>query len=241
MEPKVAGVHLEHRELEQKTREAGGFTYTKAALLPHTDGYIYGDHYPDYILLLVEAQSEEGGESFVVDGEKVLKRLRGDPRTAQFLPMLEEVDVDLTEREPKGIANGLESRGPIVRRVNGRLGWRRQVTVAAGEACAKGQMEGDALGEYHSLWEPLTEDPKAVDMLHALDKAVQEEAKAAPRFRVQRGEALIVDNFRMLHAREKYAGATERRLWRIWVWTQESMGIPEGMAHVASTADASKL
>lgn len=241
VQPKVAGVHLEHRELEKKTQEAGGFSYTKAALLPHTDGYIYGDYYPDYILLLVENQSEQGGESFVVDGEKVLDRLRNDPQTAQYLPLLETTDVDLTEREPKGIANGLESQGPIVRRVNGRLEWRRQVTVAAGEACAKGEMAREEPGPYHSLWEPLSEDPRAMDMLRALDRAVQEEAKVAPRFRVQRGEALIVDNFRMLHARESYSGTTERRLWRIWVWTQESLGIPEGMAHVTKTTDASKL
>lgn len=241
VEPKVAGVHLEHRELDEKTREAGNFSYTKAPLLPHTDGYIYGDYYPDYILLLVEAQSEKGGESFVVDGEKVLRRLQENEDTAQFVPLLESRAVDLTEREPRGIANGLESKGPVLRRVAGRLGWRRQVSVAAGEDCAKFKTVGEELQPYQSLWEPLTDDPKEQEMLRQLDRAVQAEAKAAKRFMVNSGEALIVDNFRMLHAREAYEGSTERKLWRIWVWTQQSLGIPEGMAHVTTTVEASKL
>ncbi|MGB0825783.1 MAG: hypothetical protein ACPGPH_07650, partial [Synechococcus sp.] len=33
---------------------------------PHTDGYVYGDHVPDHIFLLMEKQNEIGGESFFV-------------------------------------------------------------------------------------------------------------------------------------------------------------------------------
>ena len=31
------------------------------------DGYVYGDHVPDYIFLLMESQNDFGGESFFVE------------------------------------------------------------------------------------------------------------------------------------------------------------------------------
>lgn len=223
VEPKVAGVHLEHRELESITK-AKGFSYSNSALLPHTDGYIYGDNYPDYVLLLVEAQAERGGQSYVVDGEHVLQQL--NPKDIQ---LLQERTVDLTERAQEGIADGVESFGPVIQRTgsNQRLRWRRQVTVEAGKRLSQGKTlfkseecrdNVEPIAEpYQSLWKPLTNDPIETQVLQKLDRIVQAEAKAAKRFTVKRGEALLIDNFRTLHAREGYSGNTERKLWRVWV------------------------
>ena len=41
----------------------------------------------------------------------------------------------------------------------------------------------------------------------------------APRFRVEAGEALIVDNYRALHIREAYRDM-DRFSWRVWMWVE---------------------
>jgi len=51
---------------------------------------------------------------------------------------------------------------------------------------------------------------------------------AAPRFVLQAGEALCIDNYRMLHGRTGFDDI-ERTLWRIWAWTSESLGVPGGL------------
>ena len=52
---------------------------------------------------------------------------------------------------------------------------------------------------------------------------------AAPRFTLEPGEALCIDNYRMLHGRGPFTG--ERMLWRIWAWTPGSNGVPTGPLH----------
>ena len=42
---------------------------------------------------------------------------------------------------------------------------------------------------------------------------------AAPRFVLQPGQALLIDNYRMLHGRERFAGA--RKIWRVWFWSTD--------------------
>ena len=96
---------------------------------PHTDGYVYGDHVPDYIFLLMETQNDFGGESFFVDGEAVLERLRDDPQAEEILPLLSSLIFDQTESEKNGgLFQGRQSEGPLfTRRDNGRLQWKRML------------------------------------------------------------------------------------------------------------------
>src|SRR5690606_33495845 len=49
---------------------------------------------------------------------------------------------------------------------------------------------------------------------------------ALPRFSLRPGEALCVDNYRVLHGRDPYEGA--RFMWRIWAWTTDGNGVPDG-------------
>ncbi|KAJ8602971.1 hypothetical protein CTAYLR_001583 [Chrysophaeum taylorii] len=228
--PMVAGVHLEQRALE--SRLSNNFTYVQASLLPHTDGFIYGDHQPDYVVLLVESQSEEGGESFVVDGEKVLSRLAKADK-------LWRTDFDLTEHSPPGVVEGRRAVGPLVRRAGERLWWRRQVSVRAGEESSKDPRVGARPHAYQSLWTPLVPEDQA--LLDEVDAAIQDESREVPRFKVPAGRALLLDNYRLLHAREAYGGPTERRVWRVWIWTTQSLGIPDGVPQVASTTEAGNL
>ena len=53
-----------------------------------------------------------------------------------------------------------------------------------------------------------------------------------------------VDNFRMLHGREGYVSKhrdQERKVWRIWCWTNRSLGLPDGVAAFGSPLDAERI
>ena len=101
---------------------------------------------------------------------------------------------------------------------------------------------------YQSLWAPSANASaeaaegraRVEEMLRAVDAAIQAEARDAARFLLRRGEALLVDNYRILHGREGYASSrAERRTWRVWCWTDRSSG-PAG-AEVGSPLDADAL
>ena len=63
----------------------------------------------------------------------------------------------------------------------------------------------------------------------------RQEAEAAARIKLGKGEAVVVDNYRVLHSREAFGGDGERRLWRVWTWTTNSDGRPDGDAAPVST------
>ena len=54
----------------QRQRSGAGLRSVRAA----RDGYVYGDHVPDYIFLLMESQNDFGGESFFVECEQIPSR-----------------------------------------------------------------------------------------------------------------------------------------------------------------------
>ena len=159
--------------------------------------------------------------------------------------MLQAVPVDLAEHAPPGLVEGRESVGPIVQFHGGRLRWKRQIRRAAYLEREALQTEGTSAEvlPYQSLWAaaPGHEAAFLQPMVEALDAACQQEALAASRFKLRRGEALLIDNFRMLHAREGYGGLRERKVWRVWCWTDESQGLPEGLPQVATPLDAAKV
>ena len=52
---------------------------------------------------------------------------------------------------------------------------------------------------------------------------------AAPRFKLAPGDALCIDNLRMMHGREPYTDPN-RLLYRVWVWTRAGLPVPESLA-----------
>ena len=64
---------------------------------PHSDGFAYGDHLPDYFILACHTASNEGGENFLVDGLKVLDLIDSDPTTAWAAEALRSRKIDQTE------------------------------------------------------------------------------------------------------------------------------------------------
>ena len=171
----------------------------------HTDGFAYGDHYPDVMVLSCANASAVGGESFLVDGYAVLDKLAASDESCWLVDALESVAVDQTEPDMQ------ISHSTIVQYTRaGRKMLRRnfsQRPLAESANAEKDQMMIDA-------W------------LDAVDGA----AMYAPRFRVEAGQAVIVDNYRALHAREGYEDKN-RMMWRVWVWTDESLGPPDMPLH----------
>ena len=52
---------------------------------------------------------------------------------------------------------------------------------------------------------------------------VDRASASAPRFKLAPGDAVCMDNFRMMHGREPYTDPN-RLLYRVWVWT--TAGLP---------------
>lgn len=171
----------------------------------HTDGFSYGDHYPDIMVLSCVHASPVGGESFLVDGYAVLDELAKSPETRWVTEALQNVVVDQTEPDMQ------ISHSPIVQCTkSGRKMLRRNFSQKP--MATSQQPERDQ--EMIDIW------------LDAVDKASLD----APRFRVESGQAVIVDNYRMLHAREGYEDPN-RMMWRVWVWTDEGLGPPDMQLH----------
>lgn len=181
-------------------------------LLPHTDGFAYGDLYPDYILLSCVKDSAIGGESFLVDGYGVLEQLRS--RDPMFVERMASIDVNQTEE-------GMQSSiSPILQKnAAGRNMLRRTFNQRPAN----------------------NSDDPVLDqaMIDRWIKAVENAGAIAPRFRLKPGDAVIVDNYRALHAREGYTDP-DRMMWRVWVWTDESKGVPDMPLHSDSRFATSK-
>lgn len=209
---------------------------------PHTDGYVYGKHVPDYIFLLVEKQADVGGDSFFVDGERVLERLRADPDADSLMPLLDTLVYDQTESaETGGLIQGRNSKGPLfVHRPDGRLQWKRMLgkdqlqTVEDMQAVPVPRSCWAVTPETQAMAKEIGAGMSPDEVLRRVDLAIHVEAEIAERVRLEKGEAVCIDNYRMLHSREKF-DIGERRLWRVWTWTTNSDGRPDGDGMPVST------
>ena len=228
-------VHEEHKKL----------SLAGEALHPHSDGYIWGDKFPDLVILVCEEPAGENqGANYLIDGHSVVERMEKDGENGgKLVEFLEKTLIDHTERSETAYVDGAESIVPVVRWLDpkgwrqtelenrerrGRLCWRRMIS----KSFAGKQVEDKETGEvqYASLWAPVqeSEDKETVkEALLELDRAIAAEGHESLRFALAKGEALIVDNFRMLHSREAFHGLDhKRRMWRIWSWTNASFGLP---------------
>jgi hypothetical protein len=59
--------------------------------------------------------------------------------------------------------------------------------------------------------------------------------RAAPRFLLHPGELLCLDNYRVFHGREPYAGS-DRILHKLWAWTDMAFGLPYPRAGLPPSA-----
>jgi gamma-butyrobetaine dioxygenase len=175
------------------------------ALPAHTDGFAYGDSYPDQILLLCSQSSPSGGESFLVDCEAVADDLAETPEGARLLELLESVPVDQTEEGMRRAVSPVVEKTVAGRRMYRRFPFQRP--------------SADTTDADRDAW-----------IVRSWWLACLAASADAPRFKLLAGDALVLDNYRMLHGREPYDDA-DRLMWRVWVWTSESNGVPSGLLH----------
>ena len=184
------------REGGEKDRSALG---ADVPLPLHSDGFAYGDQPPDSLVLVCVTVGDSGGESVLVDGERLLADLDADLRV-----FLTTVPVDVSQPGMRPAVS------PVV------------LTLADGRRIVR--------------WHPFlraaldSADPEADRrMIERWDAAVETARVAATRYALEPGDALVVDNFRMLHSRDPYMG--DRFLWRVWGWTSAGNGVPSGLLH----------
>jgi alpha-ketoglutarate-dependent taurine dioxygenase len=173
----------------------------------HTDGFAYGDHYPDYIFLLCVRPAAAGGESFALDTYRILDMLAASVRQedAAFVHFLQTVAIEQTE------PGFVRSFAPAIG-TNGRGRRMSRWTPVQRPGAHLPESERRQQQAWLERWAELT----------------HRASLAAPRFVLQAGEALCLDNYRMLHGRTGFDDL-ERSLWRIWAWTTESLGAPSGL------------
>lgn len=191
----------------EQDRKPDGLDHTTRSRA-HTDGYAYGDRCPDHFLLACERASGVGGQSILLDGYALLDALAGDPATAWLAEALPLVVIDQTEP-------GMHpSFSPIVQTAPSG---RRMLRRTADQHPAPEAVDPARDAEMIRLWK------EAIDV--ATDAvAPSDRPKLGP------GEAVVVDNYRMFHGREAYDDPG-RLMWRVWIWTDEAAGIPDGMLH----------
>ncbi|CAN5795291.1 hypothetical protein BH10ACT1_BH10ACT1_41300 [soil metagenome] len=172
-------------------------------MLPvHADGFAYGDQHPDGLFLLCVHQGTGGGESIALDAYALLDALaHEDPELHHFLL---HVPVDLTEPDMRPTISPI-----VLTLASGRLAVRRSLYMAPAPDADDVDLDAARILRWRTLARSLSE--------------------GLPRFRLDRGEALCIDNYRVLHGRDPFAG--ERFLWRIWAWTPRSNGVPSGPLH----------
>lgn len=214
----AAAVHTEHVPLQLHG----------AALAPHTDGYIWGDGFPDVVMLVCEQPAvSSGGANFLLDGTALLKQVQ--EKRPDLANVLLTEPVDHTERSDSGVAAGVESVVPVWRwreqNVDSswyeapRFCWRRMVSP-------KPYNMEEKSDEKQSLW--TTDQPEVEQALVYLDHTIVKESAVADRFVLKKNEGLVVDNFRLLHARDGFetSSSADRKMWRVWVWTKACMDVP---------------
>lgn len=165
----------------------------------HSDGFAYGDKAPDALALLCVQDGASGGESFLADGYALLEHV--EPALRHFL-----LTTPVDQTEP----GAHPTVAPIVRTLpSGRRAVRQP--LYASPAPGSADPEGDAA------------------MIRRWQGITAELSGTVPRFRLAPGEALVADNYRVLHGRDPYEG--ERFLWRVWAWTVDGNGTPDGPLH----------
>lgn len=166
----------------------------------HTDGFAYGDLYPDFMLLSCVKESRVGGESILVDGYRILEAFAADPKLAWAATALRKRHIDQTE-------TGMQtSLSPIcMDNGNGRTMVRRTLEQRPAETSEDQETDRQMI----ALWQDAVDQASAV----------------APHFKLLPGQVVVVDNYRVMHGRQPYEDLN-RMLWRVWVWSKDCLRVP---------------
>lgn len=178
------------------------FSAPDEAMVPHNDGYGFGDYGPDYVFLWCERPDTDAGASWLLDGRGILESLALDSGNADLAGFCWEVPIE--HSEPNFIVH---PPAPIARRIDtGRV----QIRHNPYQVSAPGDPEADA----HDL---------VVNRWH---EAVFTARSRAHRFRLDAGDLLCADNYRLLHGRDPYSDPM-RKVVSIWGWSDQAVAVPD--------------
>jgi alpha-ketoglutarate-dependent taurine dioxygenase len=201
----------------------------------HTDSM--GKRMPDFIVLACAGAAKAGGENFIVDLYAVIDAIGADPSTAWMASALSERDVISVNNNTTSRATDLWL-GPIAPEAVAKPPSGQQWDRVHGRACRRIAQGRQTFGVLPGT--PAEEAERDAAMAMTYKRAVDEAQAAAPRFRCEAGDCLLMDNFRCAHGRAGYTEdyraqveqvgqeplgveeallAGHRLLWRLWIWT----------------------
>lgn len=168
----------------------------------HIDAYMgFAEAYPDALFLLCQEQAEIGGDSFIVDGQRILRFLASDPDRRDLVRFLWRVSIE------QSTPTGMLWRCPVVSRTpGGRITVRRH--------------------KHQRLLDNEPANPGHQALLKQWAEITNEAAKTAPRFRVKPGDLLCMDNYRVFHGRDPFSGGN-RLMHKVWAWTDMAFAVPD--------------
>ena len=165
--------------------------FTGLALQAHTDNP-YRDPVPTLQLLYCLESSAAGGENMLVDGFKAITRLREE--NEEYFDLLSNYSARFEYKNNKDVH--LKSRRPIIElSSNGEL---LAIRFNNRSMSAVNDVPFDKMENWYSAYRRLGE--------------IIDDPNMEITFRLNPGEAFIVDNTRVLHARKGYSGTGKRWL-----------------------------
>jgi len=195
---------------EQPADERGRkrrFTATQERMVAHNDGFGFGDFGPDYLFLWCGRPDAYGrGESFLIDGAKLLQLMAADPEYAQVAEFCWQTTIDQSEPNFPLAANA-----PIARRLPG---------------------SGRVQVRHHPFQAPVPGQAADVERTQAAliakwSQAVEAARDSGPMFGAAAGELICVDNYRLTHGRDAFSDP-DRVMLSIWGWSDSAVAVPEG-------------
>jgi len=179
------------------------FGTSEERMIAHNDGFAFGDYAPDHLFLWCERPAAVGGDSFLIDTARLLDLLAADPEHADLADFCRTVDIDHSEPNyPQGTFAPIARRTPSGRHQGRFHPWQAPVEGTAHEA------------EHWAF-------------VRRWESAVVAARDTGPMFRVEAGEMMCVDNYRVLHGRDGHSDPS-RKVCSIWGWSTDAVAIPDG-------------
>jgi hypothetical protein len=198
---------------EQPADERGRkrrFTGTAERMVAHNDGFGFGDFAPDYLFLWCERPDPDGGDSFLVDGLKLLEILAAEPGCEDLVSFCWNTDIDQSEPNFP-----LTTFAPIARRLPG----------------------GRVQVRHHPFLAPVPgpDEERHRPLVERWGELVTTARDTGPMFRVAAGEMICIDNYRVMHGRDGFRDPG-RRVLSIWGWSADAVAVPDGPLDIVRPA-----
>ena len=184
--------------------------YTGLGLQAHTDNP-YRDPVPTLQILACLENSATGGENMVVDGFAVAQRLQQEDPAG--FDLLAKYPMRFSYSGSSGVA--LQSRRPLIElSPDGAL---QSIRFNARSAAPCVDVPFDDMANWYSAYQRMSD--------------IIDDANMEVQFKLAPGEAFIVDNTRVLHARKGYSGAGSR-------WLQGCYADKDGLLSTLAAMEA---